>query len=140
MYVFKYNMLTVYNVINMYVFRLEYLLLDNQLVCSSLEKTVSLPRSIPSLPIILCVRLRFLAFPCSEVLVLHFLTLFVCLLMSSLFISCLDSHVGDTPLGVASNIPKRDNVTTNSQFLWLLQFSHPLFCNVPSALDVRVSL
>lgn len=54
------------NVISMYVFRLEHLLLDNQLVCSSLEKTVSLPHSIPSLHIILCVGLRFLRISSSS--------------------------------------------------------------------------
>lgn len=42
-------------------------------------------------------------------------------------------------MGVASNIPRRDNLTTNSLFLWLLE-SFLLLCNDPWVLDARVVL
>lgn len=42
MYIPEYKLLGLYNIISMYVFRDDYLVLDNQLVCSSLGETVSL--------------------------------------------------------------------------------------------------
>ena len=55
MYIPRYNLSNLYNVTCMYAFRDYLLVLDNQLMCSSLEKTISLAFSILQLPIVLCV-------------------------------------------------------------------------------------
>lgn len=41
-YILKYNLLSLYNVTCVHVFRADHLVLVNQLVCSPLEKTVLL--------------------------------------------------------------------------------------------------
>jgi hypothetical protein len=53
--IFLNNLLSVYNVTCIYVFRADHLALDKQLVSSSLGKIISLALSIPHLPIVLCV-------------------------------------------------------------------------------------
>lgn len=51
-------MLNPYKVACVYVFKADYLILDNQLVCSSLRKTTSSASSFSQLPVVLCVELR----------------------------------------------------------------------------------
>lgn len=43
----KYKQFRLYTVSRMYVFRADYLLLENQLVCSYLGKTISSTLSVP---------------------------------------------------------------------------------------------
>lgn len=50
---YKYNLLCLRNATCPYVFRTDSLRLDNQLLCSSLGKTISPPLSTPCLPLVL---------------------------------------------------------------------------------------
>jgi hypothetical protein len=56
-YIAKYNPFSLYSVTPMYVFRDDHFVLDNQLACSSLRKTISTTLSILSCSS-LCVGLR----------------------------------------------------------------------------------
>lgn len=47
-------MLSLYNINCIYIFKVDHLVLHNQLVCSSLGKTISLALCIPQLPVVLC--------------------------------------------------------------------------------------
>ena len=51
-------MMNPYNVACRYVFKMDHLALDNQLVCSLLGKATSPALSFPQLPIVLCVGCR----------------------------------------------------------------------------------
>lgn len=51
-----------HDVTHMYVFGADHLALDNQSMCSSLEKTICPAHRLPLLPIALCVGLRLWAF------------------------------------------------------------------------------
>lgn len=99
------------------IFRDGHLVLDNQLMCSSLDKTTSPVLRIPKLPIILCVELKppgyHLPQPCTSIL--------ACLWLS-LFSSCSGSLVGKT-VG--------DHLTANFLFLWLFYLSEPLAVMIP---------
>ena len=53
-----YNLLSLYNVPCMYVFRADCLALDKQLVSSSLGKTIPPTLSMSYLPLVLCVWLK----------------------------------------------------------------------------------
>lgn len=75
-----------YNVNCLYVFKIDDLMLDNQLVCSFLGKTISLIVSIPWFLLVLCVELGMLEFP--QPTLLH--------LLLFLSISCSGCHVGET--------------------------------------------
>lgn len=56
----KYNVFRLYNVICVYYFfKVDNLVLDNKLACSSLRKTISPSLRIPQLPVGFCVGLRF---------------------------------------------------------------------------------
>ena len=68
-------------------FGADRLVLDNQLVYSFLEKTVSLVLSIPHLPAVLCVVLRPLGLSQPTL---------ACLLLLTFFRLCLGSHIGET--------------------------------------------
>lgn len=57
----------------MYVFRVDHLILDNQLMCSSPVKTISSTFSIPWLPVVLGVMARPLFLPPSTLVCLLFL-------------------------------------------------------------------
>lgn len=70
----------------MYIFRVDHLVLNNQLVCTSLGKTVS-PISVFLVALVHYPGLWSLRFPLSKL---------AYLLVSSLFRSCLGSHVGET--------------------------------------------
>lgn len=73
------------------------------------------------LPVVLCVEFRPVGFsPCSV----------ACPLVSSLFNSCLGSHVGETLTGMASGVTRRQNVTELPDH-WLLLSPHPLFHSAP---------
>lgn len=60
----KYNFFSLYNVACIYVSRADSWALDNHLGCSSLEKTAPPISSFPRLPVVFCVELSFMAFPC----------------------------------------------------------------------------
>lgn len=57
-YIYKYNLLNLYNVTFVHILEADYLALDNQLVRSSLGKTIFPTLIIPLLPVVFCVRLR----------------------------------------------------------------------------------
>lgn len=59
-------------------------------------------------------------------------------LLWSLFSTWLGSHGGET-VGVASGVPRRQNLAANFLFPWLLNLSTP-FCNVPGALGAGAVL
>ena len=68
----------------MYIFTTEHFVLDNQLVCSSLDKTISPILGIPQLLLDRCKMLNH-----------HELSPTTLLWVLSFFISCLGSHVGE---------------------------------------------
>lgn len=80
----KYNVLSVYNVVCMYVFRADHLTLDNQSVCSSLGKATSLAPNFPQLPRVPCAELRL----CGISLVPFDMTIGVILAQVRLVLSC----------------------------------------------------
>ena len=53
----NYNLISLNNVTHMYVLRIPHLILDNQLVCYFLEKTISHSLRMFKLHVILCVEL-----------------------------------------------------------------------------------
>jgi hypothetical protein len=57
-YIHKHTLLSLYNVMCMSVFEADHLVLDNQVVCSSLRKTISPTLGIPQWPVVLCVGLE----------------------------------------------------------------------------------
>lgn len=50
-YILKYNLLSLYNVNPMQIFRADHLVVDNQSVCSSLDRTISHTLSTLYLPV-----------------------------------------------------------------------------------------
>ena len=52
------NLLSLYSVTCVYVFRADHLVLDNQSLCSALGKTISPALSYPQPSVVLCVGLR----------------------------------------------------------------------------------
>ena len=98
----KYNLVSPYNGIIMYVFKTDHLVLVDQLVCSSPGKTVSPILSIPQLLAVLCQGLQSCEPlpPATPSMLAHLLVL-------SLLRSCLGSYVGEIFMGVASDMPGR---------------------------------
>lgn len=80
-------MLNIYNGAFIYDFRADNLVCGNQLTSSYLMETISPSLSIPFMLVILYVGLRTCGLPPFT---------WKCLLLSSLFSSCIDSHVGET--------------------------------------------
>lgn len=110
----EHSLLSLYNVTYMLAIRADNLILDNQLVWSSVGNTISPTLSIPWLPVVLCVGLSppGLSQPTS----------------AGLLLSCCSSvHTYAVMLGrilgLASDIHRRHNFTENSFFLWLFQSS-----------------
>lgn len=103
-------------------FRDDHLVLNKQLVCSSLAKTVS-PLTTPSLPGVLCIWSRLCGFSPRPWR--------VCCCCSAQVIAVLLVDF----LGVAPDIPRRYDLTANTLMLWPLQ---PLVCSVPYTLGVGV--
>lgn len=105
----------------MCVFRTDHLELDNQLVYSSLRKTVS---SHFKLSLVLYVGLRPIINPHPSPSTLVYLLL-------SMFSSCWWDSVG-----VVSDITRRHDLTANFLILWLLQCFFPIFWKGPWDLGV----
>lgn len=116
-YTSKCNLHSLHNV-NLYVydFRVDNLLLDNQLVCSSTMKTNSLTPGLPQLSIVSCSRLR----PCK--LFLHPLWQVYWHPPCSVPISAVTL----VRLSVDSDITRTYNLTADSLTHLLLQALYPL--------------
>lgn len=99
-----------------HVFRADYMVLDNHLVCSPMENTISPTLSIFKMSVVLCMVLR------SSRL---FLSSLAGLLILSLFSSCLQSCYWDS-MCVMSDIPWRHTLTENPLILKLTTFLLPL--------------
>lgn len=106
-----YNLLRLYNITCM-CFRADYLRVDNKFLCSSLGKLFLLNTRFLSW-------LQFFVWGWG---VMSFApSILTCLLMVSLFSSCLGNHVGKT-FAIVPEIPRRYTLKVNSMFLWILQY------------------
>lgn len=94
-----------YNVNCSYVFKIDVLMLNNQLLCSFLGKTISLIVSIPWFLLVLCVELGMLEFP--QPTLLH--------LLLFLFSSCSGGHVSET-FGLYFQMFLEDKVLQKSSY------------------------
>jgi hypothetical protein len=99
-----FNLLRLYNGTHVYVFRAGHLILEDQLVSSSLGKPVS---QCSLVAVILCVGWGLMDFPLSNL---------SCLLVTFLFGPCIGSWLGET-LWV-TDIIKRHNLIANSLIVW----------------------
>lgn len=111
--VFKYSNLSLYSATHIYIFRVNHLVLDRQLVCLFLYFLAAY-----------CVGFRSHELSPS---------ISVCPLAWSLLNTCLSINVSET-MDVASNTTRRHFLTENSLFLCLLKSFCPLFWNIPWAL------
>lgn len=95
------------HIICMYVFSTDHFVLENQLEYSSLGKTISLILGIPSMPIVLCVKLRHPGLSPIHVSIS---------VVAVLLYTYSGSNVGDSLCGV-SEISEKYNLTENFMFL-----------------------
>lgn len=118
MHISRYNLMSLYNLVYLYVLRADHLALDNQLLCSFWEEwPLPLPPRFSCFPIVLWTRWRHQwAFPCP-----------LCQLASSLFHLPLSSHVGEI---CGCRFWCYSETRSYRKNPWFLQSFHPLFCNV----------
>ena len=122
-YIPNYNLLSLFNVPWMHVFRADHL------ACWSLGKTISPTHSRAQLPIIFVYDWGLRNFPLSTL---------ACPLMSFWFCSTFgQSHWWDF-MCLTSDSTRRHNLTANSLIFWLLQSSCPHFLIIPWALGMRL--
>lgn len=122
-YIPKYSLLCLY-ISFIYIFRVNHLLLDNQLVCSSLEKTASAVLSIPPLPAVLHIRLLGFSHPIQRIYV-------VLVQLTGKQLWWREFTV------LLLTLPRHKN-PTSSVIFWLLWSFCPLFCNLLWYSDINI--
>lgn len=120
-YIPKWNLFSLYNVICMYVFLVDQLVLGNQLMYFFFGKNLDPMLSIFWLPVVFCGGLMSLDVLSSSHFSLSAVVLF--------FSSCLGNHFGDMLL-VSILTVLGDTISQQTLTLWLLESFHPLFCNI----------
>lgn len=115
--------ISVYKKLLAHVFKIDHLVLDNQLVYFSLEKTISPTLSILQLPIFLCIMLR----P-------HGLSSIHFGMSIDVYYPCL-AHVGQScwwdVISIDYDITKWCNLIAKPLIPWFLQSLYSPLCNIP---------